>query len=210
MAYLHGFASGPASFKGTVLAEWLRARGHHLELPDLNEPSFGELTVTAALGAMDALDALDSGGRPWRLIGSSMGGYLAARWAQIHPEKVDRMVLLCPGFDMRARWAALLGPQAMGAWRETGRHLFPDASGVDVGVHWGFVVDGDTHPRRPEPACPVRVIHGVADEVVPVEISRSYAAEHPDVDLVEVMSDHGLADQIPRIQAEVGAFFGVQ
>jgi pimeloyl-ACP methyl ester carboxylesterase len=31
------------------------------------------------------------------LIGSSMGGYIAARYAELHPEQVAKLVLLCPG-----------------------------------------------------------------------------------------------------------------
>lgn len=41
---------------------------------------------------------------PWNtkikfcLIGSSMGGYLSCRWAQLHPERVESLFLLCPAF----------------------------------------------------------------------------------------------------------------
>ena len=28
-----------------------------------------------------------------------MGGYLAARWAQLHPERVERLFLMCPAFN---------------------------------------------------------------------------------------------------------------
>ncbi len=209
MAYLHGFASGPASFKGTVLAEWFHGKGHRLELPDLNEPSFEDLTISGSLRALDRLDARTPGGAPWRLIGSSMGGYLAARWAELHPDKVDRLLLLCPGFDMPDRWASMLGEDAMESWRKTGRHLFEDGRGVEVGVHWGLVEDGKRHPSRPLPGCPVRVIHGQGDEVVPVESSRRYAASASNVELIEVDSDHRLSDQIPRIQKELIAIFSI-
>jgi hypothetical protein len=44
-AYLHGFASGPLARQGTWLAERLGRRGIELHRPDLNRPSFAELTV---------------------------------------------------------------------------------------------------------------------------------------------------------------------
>ena len=44
VAYLHGFASSPASRKARVLGERLAARGHTLHVPDLRRPSFAHLS----------------------------------------------------------------------------------------------------------------------------------------------------------------------
>ena len=74
VAYLHGFASGPRSYKGLALREKM---GEIVCLPDLNNPSFDKVTITGALQAMDALH--EEVGRPrWKLVGSSMGGHVAA------------------------------------------------------------------------------------------------------------------------------------
>ncbi len=207
LAYLHGFASGPGSTKGLALEASLASRGHRLMRPDLNKPRFQELTVTSALEVMDALDASLPGGGRWQLVGSSMGGYLTALWASLHPTRVERMLLLCPGFDLVERWSEGLGPQAMGEWRRTGMHLFPDATGAEVGVHWGLVEDAARHPGRPAPPCPTRIVHGTHDEVVPIQSSRNHAEAFPGVELVEVDSDHRMNDQIPRIAAEMHRFF---
>ena len=51
-----------------------------------------------------------------RLIGSSMGGYLAARYAELFPEEVDRMILLCPGFNLHERWPHLFGNEELEKW----------------------------------------------------------------------------------------------
>src|SRR5207302_904167 len=53
--WLHGFASGPQSSKGRFVRERLAARGVGLEIPDLNEPAFRDLTVSRMLGQIDAL-----------------------------------------------------------------------------------------------------------------------------------------------------------
>ena len=55
-AYLHGFASSSLSRKGVHLARFLAPRGIDLALPDLNHPSFAELTYTGALAGFDRLD----------------------------------------------------------------------------------------------------------------------------------------------------------
>ncbi len=219
-AYLHGFASSPLSAKGVALAERLAPRGVNLARPDLNVPSFAELTITGSLGALDALHEEatreatrggDEGPVLWRLVGSSMGGYLAARWAELHPERVDRLLLLCPGFQMNERWPKIYGVDAIASWRAHGWHAVPDATGELVRVHWGFLQDAmDNHPPVPEVPCPTRIVHGRSDEVVPVETSRAYAAAHPDrVTLVEVDDDHSLAASLDAIEAQARDFFGL-
>lgn len=57
------------------------------------------------------------------------------------------------------------------------------------------------------PPVPTVIIHGVGDNVVPIEVSRSFAAAHPDdVRLIEVDDDHRLIGSIDRIVAETRGF----
>lgn len=209
-AYLHGFASSGLSRKGLCLREVFRGSALDLELPDLNVPSFETMTLSAILAALDARDST-AGGGPflWRLVGSSMGGYLAARWAELRPDRVERLVLLCPGLDMVARWPELLGEETFRLWEAAGRLEMPDAAGVPRPVHWGFVEDARTHPPFPEPSCPVLILHGRRDDVVSPELSRRYAATRPHVRLVELDDDHRLAGSLERIASEVAEFFGI-
>lgn len=209
-AYLHGFASGSKSRKGTLLKEAFESRGAPFETPDLNNPSFDRITLTGSLEAVSALHrgALPSGA-PWRFVGSSMGGYLAAGWAASHPDRVDRLVLLCPGFHMAARWPLLVGEDAFRRWEAQGSLEMPDGAGVPTPVHWGFVEDGRRHPPAPAVPCPTLIIHGRQDEVVPIQSSREYAQALDHVDLVEVDDDHELTRSTGRILDEVMGFFGV-
>jgi len=80
-AYLHGFGSGPLSRKGIRLRRDFREAGVRLELPDLNVPSFETMTFSSILERLDRLADEGSGDARFRIVGSSMGGYLAARWA---------------------------------------------------------------------------------------------------------------------------------
>lgn len=210
VAYLHGFASGPLSKKGLLLAERLRSQGVELRLPDLNRPSFSRLTVTGALEAVDELVAgaevgKGDGGR-WCFVGSSFGGYVAARWAELHPDRVARLLLLCPGFDLLSRWPLLLGREAFERWERDGVIPLADGAGRMTPVHWGFVEDARRHPPFPEVPCPTRIVHGSRDEVVPVETSHRYAAARPHVSLREVDDDHGLLASVDAIGAEVEGF----
>ncbi|PRQ06104.1 alpha/beta hydrolase [Enhygromyxa salina] len=210
-AYLHGFASSPQARKGQALRSYYAEQGIDLHTPDLNAPSFAALTYTGMLDALDSLDSeldategVEPGSSRWRFVGSSMGGYLAARWASLHPERVDRLLLLCPAFDFAARWPQILGQAGFDRWREQGSFLLPDATGTPVNVHFGLVEDAMTHPARPVVSCPTMIIHGTQDVVVPIESSRRYVQEHPEpslVELIEVDDAHPLTDSLPTIQA---------
>lgn len=206
-AYLHGFASGPEARKGRWLAARLAGQGIELHLPDLNRPSFAELTVTGALAAVDEMVAAGPPEARWCLVGSSFGGYVAARWAELHPERIERLLLLCPGFGLLERWPEMLGPEAMARWEREGSMEFPDGAGRPTPVHWGFIEDFRRHPPTPEVPCPTRIVHGRRDEVVPIEGSRRYAAARRSdlarVDLVEVDDDHGLLASLETIGREV-------
>lgn len=202
--YLHGFASSPQSNKGTSLRKTLKHDGVELDLLDLNVPRFAELTYTAALGVLDRY--ADSTDRPIRVAGSSMGGYLTALWASKNPERVESIFLLCPGFDLASRWPEMLESGALELWEERGSHPFEDGSGEVVELHWEFIRDARTHAPWPEVECPVRIVHGRADDVVPIALSRRYA-DRPNVELVEVGDDHSLADSLDTIAAQMRDFW---
>lgn len=200
-AYLHGLGSSPRAVKGVALARAFAERGLALELPDLNRPSFAFLDHAAMLAAVDEMDRPQ--GPRWRLVGSSLGGWLAARWAELHPERVDRLVLLCPGFDLAERWPDVIGAEQMARWQRDGALPLADADGDMVPVHWGFIESARRQPGRPEVPCPTLILHGVRDAIVPVEHSRRYAAERPRVTLIELDDEHSLVDSLDRVIAEI-------
>src|SRR5690554_6236188 len=161
-AYVHGFASSSKSNKGVQLAAHFARHGLTLHLPDLNSPSFGEMTADGALAVLDRMDSEVEGG-PWRLIGSSMGGYLTALWTQANPEKVDKIVLLCPGFNILERWPTIVGENRIEKWRTTGVLSVPDPTGEMSDLHWGFVTSWEKHVKYPDVGCETLVFHGRQD-----------------------------------------------
>ncbi len=210
-AHLHGFSSSANSSKGLELRRRFAERGLELELPDLNHPSFAELTFTTALEALDAMHARTGGdaGEPWCLSGSSMGGYMAARWAELHPGRVERLLLLCPAFALVDRWPALLGEDSMTKWEREGSFPLPDGMGQLQPVHWKLIEDARTHPKVPEPSVPIRIIHGRQDVVIPIASSQGFVARHPEVQLIEVDDDHVLARSMDTIAGQAFEFYGL-
>ncbi|MEW6273470.1 MAG: YqiA/YcfP family alpha/beta fold hydrolase [Thermodesulfobacteriota bacterium] len=92
IAYLHGFVSGPGSTKAQFFHARLAALGVELAIPDL-APDFGRMTIGSELAVVEEL--LDAAPQTI-LLGSSLGGYLAALAAERHPERVPGLVLLAP------------------------------------------------------------------------------------------------------------------
>ncbi len=207
--HLHGFASSSESRKGLLLAQRFAAAGRELLRPDLNVPSFGRQTTSAALAHLDSLYAAQDPARPWRLSGSSLGGYLAVLWASLHPERVEALGLLCPAFGLSERWVTLLGEETFASWEAQGSLPLPDASGQPQALHWEFVTDARRYPARPATPCRSLVFHGSRDLTVPLASSRQFAATQPGlVRLRELDDDHGLLASTPRIAQELLEFYG--
>jgi pimeloyl-ACP methyl ester carboxylesterase len=194
-AYLHGFASGPSSEKAATFAAAFRAAGLDLLIPDLAAGDFENLTITGQLAVIENVCS----GRPVRLIGSSMGGYLAALYAAHHPE-VERLVLLAPAFDFLQRWPNLLGPEQFDDWKRTGYiEVFHYVEQRNARVSFRLYEDATGYEPYPDVRQPTLIFHGVRDDVVPVERSRTFSFSRSNVELELLDSDHDLLDVINTI-----------
>ncbi|MDX2268925.1 MAG: YqiA/YcfP family alpha/beta fold hydrolase [Bryobacter sp.] len=200
--YLHGFASSPASRKAQFFARKFAEAGVHLEVPSLETEGFENLTITAQLHVVEIL----AKGESVRLIGSSLGGYLAALYASLHPE-VDRLLLLAPAFGFAERWELRLGSDVFAAWKHSGFLEVPHyATGTTQRVGFGLIEDGLRYPAEPAFPQPAIVFHGLADDVVPINFSRRFVAAHPHVELREKASGHELTDVMEEIWEESRTF----
>jgi pimeloyl-ACP methyl ester carboxylesterase len=193
--YLHGFASGPQSRKAQFFRDRLAELGIVLESPDLTTGDFENLTIAGQFSVLERVAA----GEGVTLIGSSLGGYLAALYAARHPE-TERVLLLAPAFAFNQRWEALMGPEAFATWRSTGKlsvYHYAEERQRDLSLRIYEESQGcDPYPAFSQPA---QIYHGRLDTVVPPEISERYAAAHGNVDLTLLDSDHGLMDALPEI-----------
>jgi len=200
--YLHGFASSPASRKAQLFRKRFAEAGVDLEIPYLVEGSFRNLTIAGQLQVIQRTLR----GEPAHLIGSSLGGYLAALCAARHPE-VQRLVLMAPAFGFARRWAAALGEKGLAEWREAGAlDVYHYAAGGPTPLGWGLMEDALRYEDEPKVEQPALVWHGLQDDVVPVEASRSFVAHNKHALLVEAQSNHELTDVAERIAEDAVRF----
>jgi hypothetical protein len=200
--YLHGFASSPSSAKARFFRERLEDAGARVHIPDLAAGDFEHLTITGQLAVVERAAA----GDPISLIGSSMGGYLAALYAARHPETV-RAVLLAPAFGFARRWAESFGAARVDEWRRTGAiYVHHYGEGRDSRLGCQLIDDGASYEDYPDFRQPALIFHGAHDDVVPARYSEHFAATHPNARLETLDSDHQLLDVLDDITPQVVAF----
>ena len=200
--YLHGFASGPNSTKARFFARKFAEFGLSLEIPALDEGDFEHLTVTKQLSVI----ARACGAGPAVLIGSSLGGYLAAAYAARHPE-IQCLVLMAPAFRFARRWQTWLGEAEMERWRQTGYRVFSHyGSGSERKLFYTLIEDGLQYEEFPAAPQPALVLHGAKDDVVPLGLSELFTQNEPRRRLVVVDSGHEMTDSVEQLWAETAAF----
>ncbi|HLI86610.1 MAG TPA: YqiA/YcfP family alpha/beta fold hydrolase [Bryobacteraceae bacterium] len=202
IVYLHGFASGPRSNKARFFRERLERSGATVQVPDLAAGDFEHLTITGQLALVR--EAVGNG--PADLIGSSMGGYLAALFAARH-NAVRRVVLLAPAFGFARRWAEQLGNEKIDQWRRAGwMEVFHYAYGEPRRLSYALLEDAAQYEDYPDFHQPARIFHGRHDDVVPSAYSVEFAASHPNACLEVLESSHELLNVLDDIGPKVEKF----
>ena len=132
----------------------------------------------------------------WFLIGSSFGGLVSTLVAQRQPQSINSLLLLAPAFDPIDRWISKINIEQ---WKNNGfMHYFNPMTQRDEPIDYEFFCDLQIYPSYPTvTSCPITIIHGLHDDVVPIETSREYmqrlcvSNKHPTL-MIEVDDDHHL------------------
>jgi hypothetical protein len=202
--YLHGFASGPSSAKGRALAERFARDGVAVERADLTpgEDGFERSTPLTMLAEAERLAAVH---RPAAVMGSSLGGYLAALLST-RDAGIRRLVLLAPAFRLFERWRARLSDDEQRRWRDEGLLVHHHATGRERRLGWKFMEDAATLPAFPLVKVPTLCIAGRRDDLVPLADVEAFVERTPSARLVAVEDGHDLVASVDRIYEEAAAF----
>lgn len=181
--FVHGFRSDCNGNKSLALAEHASSRGYSWLRFDLSghgrsDGDFAHFRLSVMVE--DLLAVLDHfAQRDVLLIGSSMGAWVSVLAAERRPEQVRGLVLLAAGFNFIQTYLAQLTPDEAAAWERQGQRRFEDRYGGS-GYTLDYEVLADAAPfdvlNTPlELACPVLLLHGDQDEVVPPAVSEAFA-----------------------------------
>ena len=196
--YLHGFCSGPSTFKGNYFRQRFAEHGIELQTPDLNSPGFEQLTISSQLAIVRSV--LLENEEPITLIGSSMGGYLGCLIAQDSPI-IARLIMIAPAIRFLERYLDLIGKQQAARWRETGwMEVDHYQYGERRRLHYGIIEDARQYENRAlNRTLPALIFHGIYDDTVPYQGSIEYLNANPQAELILFPADHSLNAEIDRL-----------
>ncbi|NET11273.1 MAG: esterase, partial [Symploca sp. SIO2B6] len=121
---------------------------------------------------------------------------------------VERLLLLAPAFQFLTNWQPKIPTNQWQQWEATGSmYIYHYSQQKMVPLEYGFVTDlkrySDNELMRP---VPTRIIHGLGDDVVPIQVSQDYVRGRSHASLLAVNSDHSLGDQLDTIWTEVAYY----
>lgn len=169
--FLHGLSSVRAGEKSQSLLEHAQSRGRgflRFDMRGHGESSgrLGQVHVRSLID--DAIAMLERVGRAC-IVGSSLGGLVAAHAAAARPDLVERLALLAPAFGLMPNLDRHLDER--GHMRvQSGESFFVEP---DV-LAEARAIDEAGLPSRLR--TPVLLVHGTADDVIPQIVSEHFHA----------------------------------
>ncbi|XP_048471443.1 palmitoyl-protein thioesterase ABHD10, mitochondrial-like isoform X2 [Rhincodon typus] len=205
VVFLPGFKSNMNAVKALALEDFCRSAGHSFIRFDYmgsgsSEGNFEDCTLGDWKNdVLTVLHTLTTG--PQVLVGSSMGGWLMLLAALAKPENVAGLVGIATAADHFVTVFNQLPSEAREDAVRTGKYNMPSkysASGF-YSMKYNFIKESEQHSllqNRINISCPVRLMHGMKDEVVPWQVSIKVAEQliSDDVDIIlRKNGDHRLS-----------------
>lgn len=201
LLFLPGYASDMAGSKACAVLAWAAAHGRACILFDYagcgqSDGAFADETL--ASWRDDALDILDTQVTgPVVLIGSSMGGWLMLLVALARPDRVAGMIGIAAAPDF-TQWGYSREQKA--EMQRDGQLFEHNPYGPEPTLTTlSFWQSGEDNLLLGAPIaldCPVRLLHGQADDDVPFSISIALAAQLRSAQVVTTLvkdGDHRLS-----------------
>ena len=201
--FLHGLGSARAGQKSESLLAHATAGGHGFLRFDMrgHGESSGRLgSVPVSELVADAVTVLERTG-PAVVVGSSLGGLVAAHAAAARPDLVARLALLAPAFGLMPSIREQLDDQG----------FLKSGDGPSFFVESHVRDDAEALDERALPSrvtAPTLVVHGTDDDVIPQKVSewfhRALPHERKQLWIVEG-GDHRLSDVADEIWTRLDA-----
>lgn len=207
--YLHGFASSPQGNKSQFFKEKITALGYDYYMPDLNQPDFENITLTAQI--KETVRQVNKVGGKVHLIGSSMGALVALLSLDQIRDKVSKMMLLAPALDILSPQDKFFTPEIVSGWKKRGYLELPHYSYNKVmKVKYTLVEDAQQYrPYEVDITCPVFIIHGEQDEVIDYQNSLEFARSRVNVRIEIIKGDHQLNGCLDKLWDFATEFFNL-
>lgn len=223
---LHGYFSHAQTRNNHKAAMYFKSLGFHVACPDFygrGESSgvFGDLTVARGIEtAQCCLDAIkrDHPNVPIMITGGSFGGLVAMHLAHDRSNAIECLILRAPVSDWRALWQREVPREKMMDWVRDGSFsdVMPNGRTVTFGMDLYREMIGcnavyDTFSSAIH--VPTLIVHGDADEMVPLAQAQKLHQSMPHSELVILGgADHAFSrdTDVVRYQDAIKAFLNKQ
>ena len=212
----HGMFSGKNSPKHIELSRRLAGRdiaSLRFDFTSRYESEGPIEEMTYAQGVEDLRSAVEFaretlGPLPLGLHGSSMGGAIVLLYAARHGG-VDAIATIAAVGNPAPLWEKWLGPERMAQWEREGWTAFEDQR-----IPWSFYRDAlskDAVSAAARTRCPLLVVHGDGDTIVPVEQAKAIHASAPGPKRIVIIPGGGhrfeRIEELDRMLREVTGWF---
>jgi uncharacterized protein len=211
--FSHGFTSNKNSAVYVDLERRLNAQGIGSLRYDyyghgplyVNTPWYGvspDVTLTKTVTSLRAVirHARSLGSFKIGLFGSSFGGLVSLMAASADSD-ISALVLKSPVVEPRSFWTSRVGEEGIKKWLDTGTLHYaqgPEEYDLDADF-WRDVESYRTLESAKSIGCPTLLIHGGADDVVPISQSQRLA-EVLGVDVHVVSGANHFYDKAPHLE----------
>jgi pimeloyl-ACP methyl ester carboxylesterase len=208
LVFLHG--AGDHAGTWSKVAPEFKAQNHVIVIDMAghgeSDPRTGTLGIDKLLAGVGAVIEQRAGTQPVTIVGNSMGAWIAMLYAEKHPNRVARLVLVNGGSITGNRPDLAFMPQN----REQARKLFDNIMDPASPKPPSFVLDDVVHEANNGPLArmmtavnewptfliqdeklaqfktPVDLVWGTADQMFPLDYAQRMEAQLPAVRLTEV------------------------
>lgn len=181
--FIHGFRSHCDGEKSRQLSTtaglhrwpWLRFDQRGCGASD---GEFRRFTVSGAVEDLNRV-LVSIGAGSYILVGSSLGALIALHAARDARQPIDGLVLVAPALRFADRFIHdHLDERDLDDWRRRGYRWFPDLYGGGCyRLDYGFCADALRYREPPLTLpCPLRVLHGTRDELLPLDDTLEWTA----------------------------------
>lgn len=203
--FAHGLGSARRGEKAAALEAECARRGWVFAAFDFHGhgDSGGTMLELRGTRLLDDLDAItrfvnERGHSNIFLVGSSMGGWAAAWFAALHPQRVQACALIAPALRF-LEWQRLTDVELQ-RWQQVGRWRIAN-EWIDLEVDYDLHAEADKYQfeRLCERfATPCLIVHGLQDDTVPPAVSLAFIEQcgAPALQLLLIKNgDHRLSTQ---------------
>jgi len=177
--FAHGFEGKPNGSKPSFMKENL---GWNVKAPIMSSLGWGISEQTKVL-----TDEMDKSSFDL-IIGSSMGGLAAANASAQRKKYNCKLILIAPAFGLYDNLKGILTQEELDSWEKSGQRRYVGFE-HDILLPWSYMEQAKEMSWT-EPCHKTSIIHGIFDDIVPIENSRKICEMSGIIELHEIEDGH--------------------